>query len=138
MEFDKEKAKEVGRKFMGFLDMGVEASKKGLQSAGQAINEFGDKSVNQFEISKLNGKIEKIYREIGEMIFEKADSGSGPVLPEDVTAKISEIKKLKDDILVHEQKIRSYDNKGAREPEPESASEKPAAETKGGSETGGE
>ena len=57
--------KEFARTLKQYIDKGVEASKKGLKTAGTAISEFGDKSVVKIDISHLKGQLEKKYQELG-------------------------------------------------------------------------
>lgn len=78
-------------KFLKFLDSGVEASKKGINNAGKAISDFSDKSVVRIEITQLNSKLEKLYKELGKLTADclasddqqavsAQTSGVGPLL----------------------------------------------------------
>lgn len=58
-------------KFFRFLDKSVESSKKAFYKAGEKISDFSDKSVLKIEVSRLNGKLEKLYARLGEFVFEK-------------------------------------------------------------------
>ena len=51
-----------------YLDKGVEVSKKGLKTAGSAISEFGDKSVNKIDIVQLKNRLVKKYQELGQAV----------------------------------------------------------------------
>ena len=54
-----------------YLDKSVEVSKKGLKSAGSAISEFGDKSVNKIDIVQLKNRLVKKYQELGQAVAEQ-------------------------------------------------------------------
>lgn len=54
-----------------YLDKGVEVSKKGLKTAGSAISEFGDKSVNKIDIVQLKNRLAKKYQELGQAVAEQ-------------------------------------------------------------------
>ena len=46
-------------KMKDFFDKSVEASKSAFEKAGDAVQDFGDKSVAKIEIKKLEAKLEK-------------------------------------------------------------------------------
>ena len=66
---------DFGKKILSIFDKGVSASKKGIQNAGTAISDFGDKSVLRIEKSQLQSKADKAYAELGKLVFSKL-SGS--------------------------------------------------------------
>ena len=57
-------------KMKNFFDKSVEVSKSAFEKAGDAVQDFGDKSVTKIEIKKLETKLEKQYAEIGKFIFD--------------------------------------------------------------------
>ena len=58
-------------KVKDFMDKGVEVSKSALSKAGEAVQDFGDKSVTKIEIKKLENKLEKLICELGSYVFDK-------------------------------------------------------------------
>ena len=89
-------------KIMRAIDSGVEASKKGLATAGSAISDFGDKSVIRIELSQLNAKLDEVYQEIGKFCFDKIAGGeasvsaSDEVLSQKITAAKDLLAKMKE------------------------------------------
>ena len=57
-------------KMKTFFDKSVEASKNAFEKAGDAVQDFGDKSVTRIEIKKLEAKLEKQYAAIGKLVYE--------------------------------------------------------------------
>lgn len=94
-----------------YLDKGVEASKKGLKTAGSAISEFGDKSVNKIDIVQLKSRLEKIYQELGQTVAEQL-AEDGISISKDsivVSEKLSSIKELKEKIHEKEEALKKYE-----------------------------
>ena len=75
-----ETARKVGRTILGYLDKGVEAGKKGLKSAGDALSDFGDKSVLRIELQQLKGKRNAAVMQLGELAYRTFTADSGAVL----------------------------------------------------------
>ena len=94
-----------------YLDKGVEVSKKGLKTAGSAISEFGDKSVNKIDIVQLKNRLAKKYQELGQAVAEQlADDGTS--ISKDsivVSEKLSSIKELKEKIHEKEEALKKYE-----------------------------
>ena len=93
-----------------YLDKGVEASKKGLKTAGSAISEFGDKSVNKIDIVQLKSRLEKKYQELGQAVAEQL-AEDGISISKDslvVSEKLSSIKELKEKIHEKEECSSPY------------------------------
>ncbi|MGN0738896.1 MAG: hypothetical protein ACI4LX_01845 [Treponema sp.] len=65
-EETKEKAKGLIEKVKGALDKGLNASKKALGIAGEAVQDFSDKSALRIEKKQLESKLKKQYELIGE------------------------------------------------------------------------
>lgn len=94
-----------------YLDKGVEASKKGLKTAGSAISEFGDKSVNKIDIVQLKSRLEKKYQELGQTVAEQL-AEDGISISKDsivVSEKLSSIKELKEKIHEKEKALKKYE-----------------------------
>lgn len=94
-----------------YLDKGVEVSKKGLKSAGSAISEFGDKSVNKIDIVQLKNRLVKKYQELGQAVAEQL-AEDGISISNDslvVSEKLSSIKELKEKIHEKEEALKKYE-----------------------------
>lgn len=94
-----------------YLDKGVEASKKGLKTAGSAISEFGDKSVNKIDIVQLKNHLVKKYQELGQVVAEQL-AEDGISISKDsivVSEKLSSIKELKEKIHEKEEVLKKYE-----------------------------
>lgn len=94
-----------------YLDKSVEVSKKGLKSAGSAISEFGDKSVNKIDIVQLKSRLEKKYQELGQAVAEQL-AEDGISISKDslvVSEKLSSIKELKEKIHEKEEALKKYE-----------------------------
>ncbi len=74
-----EKNTSVGKTSKELLDKGLEASKKWFASAKKTIAEWGDESVKQVEIAKLNSKLEKGYNVLGKLVYSRLASKKTPV-----------------------------------------------------------
>ncbi|WP_296012260.1 hypothetical protein [uncultured Treponema sp.] len=94
-----------------YLDKGVEASKKGLKTAGSAISEFGDKSVNKIDIVQLKNRLEKKYQELGQAVADQL-AEDGISISKDslvVSEKLSSINELKEKIHEKEEALKKYE-----------------------------
>lgn len=94
-----------------YLDKGVEASKKGLKTAGSAISEFGDKSVNKIDIVQLKSRLEKKYQELGQAVAGQL-SEDGISISKDslvVSEKLSAINELKEKINEKEASLKKHE-----------------------------
>lgn len=94
-----------------YLDKGVEVSKKGLKSAGSAISEFGDKSVNKIDIVQLKNRLVKKYQELGQAVAEQLVEDGISVSKDSlvVSEKLSSIKELKEKIHEKEEALKKYE-----------------------------
>lgn len=61
-------------KVKDFMDKGVEVSKTALTKAGDAVQDFSEKSVIRIDIKKLESKLEKLINELGSYVFDKFNS----------------------------------------------------------------
>lgn len=103
---DKDESKQnFGRTILDYIDRGVEASKKGLKSAGSAITEFSDKSVLKIELSQLKAQLARNFTELGKTCYNllKAENAE-PISPSN-----DEIKKLLEAIAKTEEKIAKHE-----------------------------
>lgn len=94
-----------------YLDKSVEVSKKGLKSAGSAISEFGDKSVNKIDIVQLKNRLVKKYQELGQAVAEQL-AEDGISISKDslvVSEKLSSIKELKEKINEKEASLKKHE-----------------------------
>lgn len=94
-----------------YLDKGVEVSKKGLKTAGSAISEFGDKSVNKIDIVQLKNRLAKKYQELGQAVAEQLAEDGISVSKDSivVSEKLSSIKELKEKIHEKEEALKKYE-----------------------------
>ena len=102
-----------GKAFLNYIDKGVEVSKKGLKSAGEAINDFSDKSVLRIELSQFKGKRAKACATLGADIYELYSKNSSSQVntidlssTPSILATIEEIKKLDEKIASHEELLK--------------------------------
>lgn len=94
-----------------YLDKSVEVSKKGLKSAGSAISEFGDKSVNKIDIVQLKNRLVKKYQELGQAVVEQL-AEDGISISKDslvVSEKLSAINELKEKINEKEASLKKHE-----------------------------
>lgn len=81
-------------KVLSVISKTVKVSKKGLKSAGQAISDFGDKSVLKIENSQIRARIEKKYAELGSYVYAALISKN----PADISMKNADVKSIVSDI----------------------------------------
>lgn len=85
-------------KVKDFMDKSMEVSKNALSKAGEAVQDFGDKSVTRIEIKKLESKQEKLICELGSFVYEKINSekteniSSSDEVIQSIVSKINEVK----------------------------------------------
>ncbi|MBP5442569.1 MAG: hypothetical protein J6Y60_04950 [Treponema sp.] len=128
MAENKENDGTLGKTVLGYIDRGVEASKRGLKSASSAISEFGDKSVRRIELSQLKSRLTKTYAKLGshayeKFVAEKMESLS-PSSDEDLASMIDEIKKIQKDIQKHEKALKNPEKGLAEDKKKTSVKEK--------------
>lgn len=99
----KDTAASMGRTILSYIDRGVEASKKGFKSAGNAISDFGDKSVLRIELSQLKAKKAKALNELGVYTYTAiVEQNEINVHDETFVHIIDSLKKVSEDIEKHE------------------------------------
>lgn len=113
----------IGKTILDYIDRGVEASKKGLKSAGNALSEFGDKSVLKIELSQLKSQLAKNYTELGKTCYK--------ILRGDNQGELStgnaEIVKLLDAVEKTEENIAKHEE-ALKKPKESKTKDAPAAE----------
>jgi len=107
---DENNKESFGKKILECLDKGVVVSKKGLKNAGNAIGEFGDKSVLKIELSQLNTKLDKLYLELGKAVDNQFITDSACSVTKDsecIKNIVEKIEKIKINIEKHENDIKN-------------------------------
>lgn len=126
---------DVSSKLKNYFNKGVEASKKGIESAGKAITDFSDKSVLQIELKQLTGKLKDSYAKLGAIAYTNAYFDEKYV--SEVTSLCDEISMLIKDIKKHEKEIGVIESSvkdvapSVRTLSKSTASKKPAAKSVG-------
>jgi len=111
---DKKNKNENWEKILSFLEKGFAASKKGLKSAGNAISNFGDKSVLRIENTQIKSKIEKRFLKLGEYVYTGLSSkknASVTLKDQAVKELVSEIDDLFIQVVENKKSIESVDKK---------------------------
>lgn len=104
---DKEELKE---KFKSGMDKFVESSKKALAQAGNAVQDFSDKSVIRIEKHQLESKKDEQLKKLGILAAEKFLNDESAVLSaseEAVVEILQEIRRLNGDISNREDKLKA-------------------------------
>lgn len=105
---------DFAEKMKDLFGKSAEASKVAMNKAGNAIQEFSDKTVLKVEMNKLETKKKEAFEELGEVIYEFIDK-----LPEDVASdeKIVSLKEkisqLDSDIEKKEKALSELEDKGS-------------------------
>ena len=103
---DSEDSKSIGHTVLGYIDKGVEASKKGIHSVGNAITEFGDRSVLRIELENLKSKKKKTFTNLGEYLYNKIKACDSEISisseEEKIRSAIKYIDKINKKIQEHE------------------------------------
>ncbi len=133
------------QKFLSMISRTVKVSRKGLKSAGQAISDFGDKSVLKIENTQFLSRIEKKYIELVSYVYVALTSKKSVDISlknSDIKNLVSEIDKYFSQVSQNEVSIKAVDQKREKKAsastakktsaKPESATasvKKPAAKT---------
>ena len=97
-------------KFKSGMDKFVESSKKALSQAGNAVQDFSDKSVIRIEKHQLESKKDEQLKKLGTLAAEKFLNDDSAVLSageEAVVAILEEIRRLNGDISNREDKLKA-------------------------------
>ena len=120
--------------FMGkvksFLDRSVVASKKALGVAGDAVQDFSDKSVLRIEKIQLETKVKKQYELLGEYVaksFASKKTSSVSAKDEKVSSALKEIARLNAEIAKREEALK--DESGAKKAASKTQAKTSAAKT---------
>lgn len=114
--------KKFGEGFMEFLDKVMEGGKKGLKATGEAISDFGDKSVVRIELSQLKTKLSKAHIDLGKNIYNKITVQNMTQINVsddlELAGLVDAIRKLEEDIAKHEDSLKTAkDEKKTAAPE---------------------
>lgn len=100
-------------KMKEYFDKGLEVSKDAISKAGDAVQDFGDKSVVRIEIKQLESKLNKEYASLGTQVFGlyKADQSS-PLSFDNgqISGIIAEIQRLTDEIDARKAALSELDS----------------------------
>ncbi|MBQ1629193.1 MAG: hypothetical protein II098_08575 [Treponema sp.] len=97
-------------KFRSGMDKFVESSKKALSQAGNAVQDFSDKSVIRIEKHQLETKKDEQLKKLGSLAVEKFLNDDSAVLSaseEAVVTILEEIRRLNTDIAEREEKLKA-------------------------------
>lgn len=100
-EETKQKAKGLINKVKGALDKGLNASKKALGIAGEAVQDFSDKSALRIEKKQLESKLKKQYELTGEYaaaVFLSKKNASLTSKDNQMSEFLAEISRIKKEI----------------------------------------
>lgn len=109
-EETKEKAKGLIDKVKGVLDKGLNASKKALGIAGEAVQDFSDKSALRIEKKQLESKLKKQYEFIGEYVaavFLSKKNASLTSKDKQVSEYLAEVLRIKKEIDVRKNALEN-------------------------------
>ncbi len=132
-----------GKTILDYIDRGVEASKKGLKSAGDALSDFGDKSVLKIELSQLRTQLVKNYTELGKAcykILRGENAGEGSHLSSDNTEIVSlldAVSKTEENIARHEEALKAGKMSRKKEDTAAETDSEPKSDEKSGDDSGG-
>lgn len=119
--------KSFGSSVLHFIDKVAESGKKGFMVAGDAISDFGDKSVVRIELGQLKSKLSKAQSDLGKIVYDKLELQKMPSVTAsddlEIAAIIDSIRKILVDIKKHEEILESgkkakKESKNAETPEP--------------------
>lgn len=99
-------------KVKDFMDKSVEVSKSALTKAGEAVQDFGDKSVIRIDIKKLESKLEKLINELGSYVFDKFNSENADSVyasEEKIASIIKNINEVKNQIASKTEELEKKD-----------------------------
>lgn len=99
-------------KVKDFMDKGVEVSKTALTKAGEAVQDFSEKSVIRIDIKKLESKLEKLINELGSYVFDKFNSENSESVyasEEKIASIIKNINEVKNQIASKTEELEKKD-----------------------------
>ena len=101
---------EIKEKLQSGLDKFLDSSKKALGKAGNAVQDFSDKSVIRIEKHQFEVKKDDQIKKLGTLALERFLNDSSATLSAGEDAVVSileEIRKLNDDIALREDKLKA-------------------------------
>lgn len=107
-EDTKEKAKAFMANVKNLFDKGINASKKALGVAGDAVHDFSDKSVLRIERKQLESKLKKQYELLGEYacnFYEGKRTASLSSKDSKVAEILLEVNRIKKEIVVRDEAL---------------------------------
>lgn len=107
-EDTKEKAKAFMANVKNLFDKGINASKKALGVAGDAVHDFSDKSVLRIERKQLESKLKKQYELLGEFacnFYEGKRTASLSSKDSKVAEILLEVNRIKKEIVVRDEAL---------------------------------
>lgn len=84
---------EFGNKVADLFSKGAKASKDAFEKAGDAVQDFTDKSITKIENKKIELKITNKYEELGKIVSLELESKELNNFSEESVTKIQEIQK---------------------------------------------
>lgn len=97
-----------------YFDKGIEVSKDALSKAGDAVQDFGDKSVVRIEIKQLESKLNKEYSSLGTQVYNLYSANKDEPLRFDdahISGVLDEIQRLLNEIDARRNALQD-DNSG--------------------------
>ena len=94
------------------LEASVEVSKTAITKAGDAVQDFSEKSVIRIDIKKLESKLEKLINELGSYVFDKFNSENAEFVnasDEKVASIINNINEVKSQIASKTEELEKKD-----------------------------
>ena len=101
-------------KVKDFMDKSVEVSKTAITKAGDAVQDFSEKSVIRIDIKKLESKLEKLINELGSYVFDKFNSENAEFVnasDEKVASIINNINEVKSQLASKTEELEKKDEK---------------------------
>lgn len=92
-----------------YLDKGMEVSKEALSKAGDAVQDFSDKSVTRIEVRQLASRRSKEYRSLGQVVCQLfRDDPAASLAADDsrISGILQEIRRLDKEIERREESLR--------------------------------
>ena len=115
-------------KMKEYLDKGVEVSKEALSKAGDAVQDFSDKSVTKIETHQLISRQNKEYRALGQAVLKFFEENPSASLSADnslISGIMAEIQRLEKEIVQREESLKAkeqYDTTASAQEDDETAS----------------
>lgn len=97
-------------KMKEYLDKGVEVSKEALSKAGDAVQDFSDKSVTKIETHQLISRQNKEYRALGQAVLKFFEENPSATLSADnslISGIMEEIQRLEKEIVQREESLKA-------------------------------